>query len=96
MGFPVWGPQSIPFSGAPILGSAQGSGTLGFFTLRWGPKAEKLVSYGPLPVRGTFRGTHGRGPLNLGSWGALGSLRESLGSPYVWAPLCMGATFRFP
>ena len=27
--------------------------------------------------RGTSRGTHRRGPLDLRSWGALGSLREA-------------------
>ena len=45
--------------------------------------------------RGTLRGTHGRGPLNLGSWGGLGSLRESLGSPDFWVPLYV-ALFVFP
>ena len=25
--------------------------------------------------------------LNLGSWGALGRLRESLGSPCLWVPV---------
>ena len=42
-------------------------------------------------VSGTLTGTHGRGPLHLGSWGALGSHRESVRSPYLWVPLIRGA-----
>ena len=38
-------------------------------------------------IKGTLRETHGRGSLNFGSGGALGRLRESLGSPYSWVPL---------
>ena len=42
--------------------------------------------------RGPLRGTHGRGPLDLGSWGALGSLWGVLiyGSPLY------GVLFRIP
>ena len=35
------------------------------------------------------------GPLNLGSLGGLGRLRESLRSPHLWAPPDMGPPLKF-
>ena len=45
------------------------------------------------------RGTHGRGALNLGSWGGLGRLREAqgvLGESLFMGPPYMGPPLGFP
>ena len=45
-------------------------------------------SGGDLTLQGTLRGTHGRRPLHLGSWRALGRLGESLFmGPLIGGPL---------
>ena len=47
-------------------------------------------------IRRTLRGTHERGPLNVGTRGALGSLGKSLEGVLVYGSPLYGAPFRFP